>query len=84
MNRKKTRIGVIALAAGLLLAAGVAMAQSERIVVPLSDPGRPATLEVSVMTGSIAVTAWEGSEIVVVGQCTRARPTASRANAWYI
>jgi DUF4097 and DUF4098 domain-containing protein YvlB len=50
----------------LMLGAGALSAQGERIVVPLSDPGRPAVLEVSVMTGSISVSAYDGAEIVVV------------------
>jgi hypothetical protein len=56
-------------AAAALLAAitSSAAAQSDqRIVVPLSDPSRPATLEVSLFNGSISVTAYDGNEIVIV------------------
>lgn len=66
-NRKIVRVvGCVAVA---LLVAASAMAQdgeSQRIVVPLSNPGQPATLSVGMMTGSITVTAYEGSEIIVV------------------
>lgn len=44
-----------------------AQAQStERIVVPLSDPGRPARLEIAVFSGDISVEGYDGNEIVVV------------------
>lgn len=62
-------VRVAGFVAAALLAAFGAMAQgdqTQRIVVPLSNPGQPATLEVGMMTGSIAVTAYEGSEIIVV------------------
>jgi len=38
----------------------------QRLVVPLSDPARPATLEVSSMGGDVSVTAYEGNEILIV------------------
>jgi DUF4097 and DUF4098 domain-containing protein YvlB len=49
-----------------------AAAQSdERIVVPLSDPARPATLEVSVFSGDISVMAYDGNEVIIL---TRGAP----------
>jgi hypothetical protein len=56
------------LAAILSLAAFApqALAQSDpRIVVPLSEPNRPATLEVSLFNGSITVGVHDGNEIVI-------------------
>lgn len=56
--------------AGALLAvtgAGRAVAQPEQpIVVPLSDPSRPAMLEVSLFNGSISVIADDGDEVVIL------------------
>lgn len=58
---------LVAVAALLTAPIYGAVAQSDqRIVVPLSDPGRPATLEVSLVFGSIAITAYDGDEIVIV------------------
>lgn len=48
------------------IASGAAAQSDQRIVVPLSDPSRPATLEVSLFNGSISVTAYDGDEIVIV------------------
>jgi hypothetical protein len=60
-----------ALAALLAAAAADAAAQSEeRIAVPLTDATRPATLDVSLFSGSVVVTAYDGSEIVVVARET--------------
>lgn len=39
---------------------------TERIVVPLSEPGRPARLEIAVFSGDIVVEAYDGNEIVIV------------------
>jgi hypothetical protein len=44
-----------------------AAAQSDqRLVVPLSDPSRPATLEVALFQGDIDVRAYDGNEVVIV------------------
>ncbi|MEE8526170.1 MAG: DUF4097 family beta strand repeat-containing protein [Thermoanaerobaculia bacterium] len=47
------------------LALLAAAAHSEQIVVPLSNPGQPATVEVSLTNGSIQVEAYDGREVVV-------------------
>jgi DUF4097 and DUF4098 domain-containing protein YvlB len=39
---------------------------TERIVVPLSEPGLPARLEIAVLSGDIVVEAYDGNEIVIV------------------
>ncbi len=46
---------------------GVAVAQDQapEIVVPLSNPGQPARLDVGLISGSITVTAYDGSDVVV-------------------
>ncbi|HSA94633.1 MAG TPA: hypothetical protein VLJ16_01185, partial [Acidobacteriota bacterium] len=71
MNRtmkKVGRIAVLALLAAATCAWAVAQAKEEppdRAVVPLSSPGKPAKIEVSVMRGSITVKAYEGKDIIV-------------------
>jgi hypothetical protein len=42
-----------------------AVAQGNRFAVPLTDPARPATLEVALFNGSVVVTAYDGNEIVI-------------------
>ena len=45
-----------------------APAAAEHLVVPLSDPAKPAELEVSLVMGSIKVTGGMGREVVVEAQ----------------
>jgi hypothetical protein len=74
MNMNKTtnkgiaRIAVLALLAAGTCGWAAAQAKQEppdRAVVPLTSPGKPAKIEVSVMRGSITVKAYEGKDIVV-------------------
>ena len=62
------RIGIYALltsASGAL--SGIAYAQDDqRLVVPLSDPSRPARVEVNLFSGDISVEGYDGNEIVIV------------------
>jgi len=41
------------------------LAQTEQLTVPLSNPGKPYTLDVSLLTGSITVTGYSGLDIVI-------------------
>ncbi|MGD0783498.1 MAG: DUF4097 family beta strand repeat-containing protein [Candidatus Aminicenantales bacterium] len=70
----KTVLRLIGLAA-LLAAAAIAGADTapapERIVVPLSNPGKPALIHADLMFGSIKITGYEGKDVIV-----EARPTA--------
>lgn len=63
MNKRCVLIALVA-----LCTAGRAGAQSSnnRIVVPLSDPSRPAKVKVALVSGSITVTGYPGKEILVV------------------
>ncbi|HJR71789.1 MAG TPA: DUF4097 family beta strand repeat-containing protein [Gammaproteobacteria bacterium] len=45
--------------------AASATAQDQRLVVPLSDPGRPARLEITMFQGDIEVQAYDGNEVVI-------------------
>jgi hypothetical protein len=63
----KTAIRLIGLAA-LLAAASIAGADAsapERIVVPLTNPGKPALIEAELMFGSIKITGYEGKDVIV-------------------
>jgi hypothetical protein len=64
MNKKHIRIGMVVLLAAALLAAAQD-SKTDRVVVPLSNPGKPATVEVSLLTGSIKVIGYEGKEVIV-------------------
>jgi len=64
MNRKSTVIGIAFLA--LAAVAGFAQtAQPDRVTVPLTNPAKPAFVEVQVLMGSIKVTGYEGKEVIV-------------------
>jgi len=65
--KRQIRIGI-----AILLVAGVApfaqqaqQAQTDRITVPLSNPGKPGTVEVSLLIGSIKVIGYEGKGVIV-------------------
>ncbi len=66
---KKTLFAMLGLAAVLALTAPL-MAQTQesapdRVTVPLSQPGRPARIEASVMRGSITVKGYQGKDVLV-------------------
>lgn len=63
-------VSVVALAAAALPARA-----QDKLTVPLSDPARPATVRVNILTGSIRVKAYAGKDVVV-----EARPRAERAS----
>jgi hypothetical protein len=58
--------------AGILVAAALAtaplQAAPERLVVPLSDPSRPAKVEASLLQGSIHVVAGKAGEVVILAE----------------
>src|SRR6185436_13808881 len=62
------RIGILALLTGASYAiSGLAVAQDDqRLVIPLSDPSRPARLEIQLFSGDISVEGYDGKEIVIV------------------
>jgi hypothetical protein len=68
VSKRIARIAVLALLAAGTIGAAAAQAKEEppdRAVVPLSKPGQPAKIEVSVMRGSVTVKAYEGKDIIV-------------------
>ena len=48
------------------LATAAAAQDDQRLVVPLSDPGRPAVLEIALFMGDIHVEAYDGNEVIIV------------------
>lgn len=56
---------ILKLAFCCALVAATAIAQPQSFVVPLSDPAKPATLEASVMMGSISVVGYDGTDVQV-------------------
>jgi len=63
MNRTLIALVAAALAAPL---GAQAPAESQRLVIPLTDPGRPAKLEAGLLQGSISVVPGEPGQVVVV------------------
>src|SRR5262245_53798926 len=63
-----TNFGIYALLTGAACAiSSVAVAQDDqRLVVPLSDPSRPARIEIALFSGDISVEGYDGKEIIVV------------------
>lgn len=77
----RTTLGIIlVLAAAIPAAAQTAQeAPSDRVVVPLSDPAKPATVKADLITGSITVKSYEGKDVIVearsrAGRSRRERP----------
>ncbi len=64
MKRKDTMIGM-ALVAFAAVAGFAQTSQPDRVVVPLTDPAKPAFVEVQILMGSIKVTGYEGKEVIV-------------------
>jgi ketosteroid isomerase-like protein len=67
---KKRIANIVILAALVAGTCGWAVAQAkeeppDRAVVPLSDPAKPAKIEVSVMRGSVTVRGYEGRDVIV-------------------
>ncbi len=65
-DKRRIHRNLYVVALALALAAPHARAQNgETISVPLSDPSKPAWVEVGLVMGSITVEAYEGKEILV-------------------
>jgi hypothetical protein len=69
MKKRIVNIAILALLAAGTCGWAVAQAAKEetpdRAVVPLSDPTKPAKIEVTVMRGSITVKGYQGKEVIV-------------------
>ena len=72
------RIGIFALLTGASCAiSGVAVAQDQRLAVPLTDPSRPARLEIQLFSGDISVEGLRRQR----GRHRRRRPDSRRGPA---
>jgi DUF4097 and DUF4098 domain-containing protein YvlB len=81
-TRRIANIVVLALLAAGTSGWAIAQAKEEppdRAVVPLSNPAKPAKVEVSVIRGSVTVKAYDGKEIVVEAR-TREKALAGVGN----
>ncbi|HMA54762.1 MAG TPA: DUF4097 family beta strand repeat-containing protein [Acidobacteriota bacterium] len=68
MKKRIVNIAILALLAAGTCGWAVAQAKEEtpdRAVVPLSNPAKPAKVEVTVMRGSITVKGYQGKEVIV-------------------
>jgi len=64
MNTKIRTLGMAILLAAAMFAAAQD-AQTDRVTVPLTNPGKPGTVSVEVMFGSIKVIGYEGKDVIV-------------------
>lgn len=64
MNKKIRTLGMALLLAAAIFAAGQDV-QTDRVTVPLSNPGKQGTVSVEVMFGSIKVIGYEGKDVIV-------------------
>jgi hypothetical protein len=65
MNQSTT-LTVLSAAVLSAMATGALAQDDERLVVPLSDPSRPAVLEVALFSGDIEIEGYDGNEVVIV------------------
>ena len=65
----------------LLLAAGISLTAQDKVTIPLSAPGQPATIKARLLTGSITITAGTGPELIVEEKSSAANPKQSARNA---
>jgi hypothetical protein len=63
-----------------MLATGVLMNAQEKVAIPLSAPGQPATIKARLLTGSISIAAGTGAE-VTVEEKGAVNPRANAVNA---
>jgi hypothetical protein len=63
--------------ASLLFAFTLSLAAQETVNVPLSNPGKPGSLKVSLVSGSITVKGYSGDEVIVTAT-TRGRRSSNR------
>jgi len=62
--KKRILFGIVILCAAAI-GAFAQQAKTDRVTVPLSNPGKPGIVEVSLMMGSIKVVGYEGKEVIV-------------------
>ena len=65
---------------GLAVQAQNSQQFSERIVIPLSNPGQMGTLQVNQVYGGVKVTAYDGEEVIVVAKQKRMQTSVKMKN----
>lgn len=81
---RRSHLALFALCLWTALSAFARQAAAERFVVPLSEPSRPAAVEVSLIHGSITVEAYDGQDVIVetaVRDEAKAAPEAAAPRA---
>lgn len=53
----------------------------EQLTIPLSDPAKPGTLKVHLVTGSIRVTGYNGNQVVIDASTNQDKPEKPKVNA---
>ena len=79
---KKLTISIVCMIA-LLLGAGQIWAEDDsvdRVTVELTDPGKPASLEVGLVAGSITVNGYDGQEVIVEARTRLKKVNGSRGS----
>jgi len=64
-NRKITKYILFTALFGLLLIGTATAQDQDQIAVPLSNPGEPGSLKLGLVRGSISITGYEGSEVII-------------------
>jgi len=65
MNAKKIRLFGLVILASVAILALAQEQRVDRVVVPLSSPGKPALVEAELMRGSIMIKGYEGKDVIV-------------------
>lgn len=69
---KRTATTIIAI---LFMITAVSANETDRVLIPLSDPGKACVVHVEVLKGDINVTGYKGSEIVVESRAMSSKPS---------
>ncbi len=65
MKKRSLAIAVVLVLIGLTAAAGAQTPGEDRVTVPFSDPSRPGTVKVNLLSGGITVKSYSGKEVVI-------------------
>jgi hypothetical protein len=63
---KPTILALVSTGALVAVATSARAQDDQRLVVPLSDPSRPAVLEIALFSGDIQVEGYDGNEVIIV------------------
>jgi DUF4097 and DUF4098 domain-containing protein YvlB len=70
---------LLSLVVACLLLVAIGEAQADKVTVPLTDPARPALVKVSLLSGSITVSGYDGKDVIVEAKTRNEGETSSRA-----